>query len=125
MAQMDAATVANSARRIISGKVAAILALVGLIAGYSSWSEAGDAITVGDLLAACHKSADLCGQAWSDESVNMAYLWANCIPSNLTMIQKDKAVLRWLVVHPDLSREDAGDGVADAAVALWPCGSGQ
>jgi len=110
---------------------AAPVLLAGLVLGFVSAAgiriaHAQDAITVGQLLEACHKDAQLCGQAFSDNSVSMAYLWAgNCIPSNLTMRDKDLAVLRWLSAHPDLAQEDAGDGVADAAVALWPCASTQ
>lgn len=88
-------------------------------------TEAAEALSVRDLLSACRKSANLCGQVMTDSSVSMAYIWNNCIPKDLTMMQKDRAVLRWLAAHPDLSQEDVGDGVADASAALWPCSSGQ
>ena len=93
--------------------------------GSASRSDAADAISVRDLLNACRKSANLCGQVLSDDSISMAFMWNNCIPKDLSMLQRDRAVLRWLVSHPDVSLEDAGDGVADAADALWPCGTGQ
>ncbi len=111
----------RAARVLLAGLVLGLVS-----AGGTRIAHAQDAITVVQLLEACHKSAQLCGQALSDNSVSMAYLWAgNCIPSNLTMRDKDLAVLRWLSAHPDLAQEDAGDGVADAAVALWPCASTQ
>jgi hypothetical protein len=117
----------HSARGPRPGRLPLMLLLLGtLTAGGAHFAAAQEAITVGQLLAACKKSAQLCGQALSDNSVSMAYLWAgNCIPSNLTMRDKDLAVLRWLSARPDLAQEDAGDGVADAAVALWPCASTQ
>jgi len=109
--------------------VTSILAVVvvsgAALIGSGSRADAADAISVRDLLSACRKSADLCGQVLADNSISMAFMWNNCIPKDLTMMQRDRAVLRWLAAHPDVSLEDAGDGVADAADALWPCGSGQ
>jgi hypothetical protein len=109
--------------------VASILAVVVIagaaVIGSGPRTDAADAISVRDLLSACRKSADLCGQVLADNSISMAFMWNNCIPKELTTFQRDRAVLRWLAGHPDLSLEDAGDGVADAADALWPCGSGQ
>ena len=105
--------------------VTSIVAIVGIagavLIGSASRAGAADTISVRDLLSACSKSADLCGQVLANNSISMAFMWNNCIPKKLTMFQRDRAVLRWLAGHPDLYREDAGDGVADAADALWPC----
>ena len=109
---------------VISFLAVAVIAGAGLV-GSASRTDAADALSVRDLLSACRKSADLCGQVLSDNSVSMAFMWNNCIPKDLSMLQRDRAVLRWLAGHPDLSLEDAGDGIADAADALWPCGSGE
>ncbi|HXQ40872.1 MAG TPA: Rap1a/Tai family immunity protein [Candidatus Udaeobacter sp.] len=106
--------------------ILAVVAIAGAaMIGSLSRTDAADAISVRDLLSACRKSADLCGQVLANNSVSMAFMWNNCIPKDLTTLQRDRAVLRWLAAHPDLSLEDAGDGVADAADALWPCATGQ
>jgi len=104
---------------------AAVLIAGAALIGFGGRADAADAISVRDLLSACRKSAELCGQVLANNSISMAFMWNNCIPKDLTALQRDKAVLRWLAGHPDVSLEDAGDGVADAADALWPCGTGQ
>jgi len=112
--------------RLSVTSILAAVAIVGAaLIGSLCRADAADAISVRDLLSACRKSADLCGQVLADNSISMAFMWNNCIPKELTTLQRDRAVLRWLAGHPDLSLEDAGDGVADAADALWPCATGQ
>ena len=112
--------------RVSVTSIMAVVVIAGAaLIGSAFRTDAADAISVRDLLSACSKSGNLCGQVLADNSISMAFMWNNCIPKELTIFQRDRAVLRWLAGHPDLSREDAGDGVADAADALWPCGTGQ
>ena len=112
--------------RVSAISILAAFAIAGAaLIGSVSRAEATDAISVRDLLNACRTSADLCGKVLANNSISMAFMWNNCIPKELTVLQRYKAVLRWLAGHPDLSLEDAGDGVADAADALWPCPSPQ
>jgi len=112
--------------RVSVTSIAAVVVVAGAtLIGSASRADAADAISVRDLLSACRKSGELCGQVLSDNSISMAFMWNNCIPKELTIFQRYRAVLGWLAGHPDLSLEDAGDGVADASDALWPCGAGQ
>src|SRR5712692_11695773 len=100
----------------------AIIALAGsILAAMGQPTDADDMLTVGELLKHCHTNSTLCGQDFSYNAINMAFLWGgNCIPANLARQQKQLAVLRWLSKHQELAQEDAPDGVADAVTALWP-----
>jgi hypothetical protein len=109
----------------VTSTMAIVIIAGAILTGFGSRTDAADAISVRDVLSACRKSADLCGQVLTNNSISMAFMWNNCIPKELTIMQRDRAVLRWLAGHPELSLEDAGDGVADAADALWPCASAQ
>ncbi len=98
--------------------------VLAMMAGFaaSSAATAQEILTVGNLLADCKKSGTLCSQDLSTNEISMAFLWGgNCIPTELTQQQRYIAVLRWLAAHPDLAREDAPNGVADAVTELWPC----
>jgi hypothetical protein len=107
-------------RRILAP--ALLLGLAAAAAGASAAAQ--DILTVGGLLADCKKSGALCAQDLSSNEVSMAFLWGgNCIPAQLTQQQRYVAVLRWLAAHPDLAREDAPNGIADAVTDLWPCAS--
>ena len=95
-----------------------------ILLGMAQRSVAQDIMTVGELLQHCRSNSTLCARDFGSSSISMAFLWGgNCIPAKLVRQQTEIAILRWLVVHPELAQEDAPDGIADAVTALWPCGS--
>ena len=102
-----------------------IPALAGFILlGMGQAAKAQDIITVGELIQHCKANSTICAQDFGSSSISMAFLWGgNCIPAKQVRQQTQLAVLRWLVVHPELAAEDAPDGIADAVTALWPCGT--